>query len=70
VEVERCFLGLQPSAVPVIPIRSQILPVGLSVAPQHIQNSILEHQVAMNAANKEQSYLESIFFASTCSYAY
>jgi len=55
--------SLPPSIiVAVIPTIDQILPHGPSAAQQHIQSSILKHQVDLNPANKEESNLESTLF--------
>lgn len=52
--------SLPPSIVAAIPNIIPTPPQASSVAQQHnIQNSILNHEVALNPANKEESYLKS-----------
>ena len=52
--------SLPPSIVAAIPNIIPTPPHASSVAQQHnIQNSILNHEVALNPANKEESYLKS-----------
>jgi hypothetical protein len=52
--------SLPPSIVAAIPNIIPTPPQASSVAQQYdIQNSILNHEVALNPANKEESYLKS-----------
>jgi hypothetical protein len=57
----RSDYSLAPSIVATNPNMISISSNASSISqPQHIQNPILNHQIAQNPANKEESYLESL----------